>query len=239
MILSYLAGGSLVLIEFDATIREEHTGVTTVTEYHVERGADVADHARPENDRITCDVVVSNTPIRVPTTNTDGVSGGFGPQPLSVPTITHLPKLLPGVGFAESLIPQSIETTAVEVLSFDGTMNRIQSVFNELTLLRKSTTLVNISTPIREYVDMVVRSVTAPRTSGDGSCVTFTFVATEIHFVDSEIVAVKADAVKKKSKGVKAGVKTDAPLTSTAKAAAIKAGAASATVRSARVPAVP
>jgi Dit-like phage tail protein len=209
MILSYLAGGALVSIEVDATIREEHYGETVVTEYHVERGANVADHARPGNDRITCDVVVTDTPIRVPTTNTDGVRGGFSQVELEVPALTHFPRLLPGVGVVTSLLPKHTEKYSVEVLNFDGTMNRRQSIYNELTLLRTSTTLVNISTPLREYTDMVIRTVSAPRGPADGSSITFTFVATAITFVDSEIVAVKADAVKKKSAGVKPGKSAD------------------------------
>jgi hypothetical protein len=231
MILSYLAGGSLVTIEVDATIREEHSGTTTVTEYHVERGADVADHARSENDRITCDVVVTDTPIKVPNTNTDGVRGGFSTIPITTKALTNVPKILPGVGLATSFIPPHNQTTMVEVLSFDGTMNRRQSIFNELDLLRTSTTLVNISTPLREYTDMVIRSLTAPRGPNDGSSITFTFLATKIRFVDSEIVAVKADAVKKKSLGVKPGAKTVEPLRSTAKAGLVKAGVVSKTVR--------
>src|SRR5581483_1858281 len=163
MILSYSAGGSLVTIEFDATVREEHYGETVITEYHVERGADVADHARPGNDRITCDVVISNTPIRVPSTNTDGARGSFSSLPLSIPTITNIPRVLPGVGLAASLIPQHTETTMVEVLNFDDEMNRTQSVYNELTLLRTASTLINVSTPLREYTDLVIRTVTAPR----------------------------------------------------------------------------
>lgn len=231
MIISYLAGGSLVTIEVDATVREQHTGATNVTEYHVERGADVADHARPENDRITCDVVITDTPIKAPTTNTDGVQGGFGPVPMSIPTITRFPKVLPGVGLAMSFIPPHNETTMIEVLSFDGTMNRRQSVMNELNLLRTSTTLVNISTPLREYTDMVIRTVDVPRGPSDGSSITITFTASAIRFVDSEIVAVKADSVKKKSQGVKPGAKTPEALRSFGKAAAVKAGAASKTVR--------
>jgi hypothetical protein len=231
MILSYLAGGALVFIEVDATIREEHYGETAITEYHVERGANPADHARPGNDRITCDVVITDTPIRVPSTNTDGVRGGFSSVPIEVPAITTIPRILPGVGFAASLIPQHSETSLVEVLNFDGTMNRRQSVFNELNLLRTSTTLLNISTPLREYTDMVIRTVSAPRTVADGSSVTFTFMATAITFVDSEIVAVKADSVKKKSAGVKPGTKPTEGLRGVVKAGLVKAGAASKTIR--------
>lgn len=239
MILSYLAGGALVFIEVDATVREEHFGATTVTEYHVERGSDVADHARPENRRITCDVVVTDTPIKVPATNRGGIDGAVLVTPIETRSITHLPHILPGIGIVETFLPQRSQTTMVEVLNFVGTMRRVQSVFNELDLLRDSATLVNISTPLCEYHDLVIRTLSAPRGPADGSSITFTFTATEIRFVDSEIVAVKADSVKKQSNGVKAGKKADAPLTSTAKASAIKAGVASATVRSARVPAVP
>lgn len=205
MIVSYLAGGSLVTIEFDATMREGHESHTTVTEYHVERGANPADHARPENDKFTADVCVTNTPIRVPATNRNGVNGGFSSVDLHTETIPNFPRVLPGVGLAASFLPRGSDTTAVEVLNFNSTdafrMDRVQVIYNELHRLETESVLVNISTPLREYSDMLLRQLTAPRSAADGSSMTFSFTAAAVRFVDSEIVAVKADVTAKKQKG--------------------------------------
>ncbi len=232
MIVSYLAGGALVSIEFDATLREEHSGATTITRYNVETGSKPTDHARSENPRVTFDVIVSDTPVKVPKTNRDGVDGGFSNLEINTPERISIPRLLPGVGAIASLIPPHNVTTAVQVLNFDGEMHRTRSVHDELQLLRESATLLNLSSPLKEYTDMLIETVTAPRTAADGSCITFTVVCSKIRFVDSEVVAVKNTRTKGKSQGVKPGSKTPAgPLRSTAKAGAIAAGAASATVR--------
>src|SRR5258707_82000 len=113
MILSYEAGGALVTIEFDSTIREEHHGTTTVTEHAVEKGANISDHARPELDRITCDVIVSNTPIRSPNTNTDGVTGQFQLSELKTSSAQQFPRVLPGVGLLTDIFKDQLRTTQV------------------------------------------------------------------------------------------------------------------------------
>jgi len=209
MILSYDAGGTLVYIEFDATVREEHQSSTTVTEYHVETGANVADHARPENDRVTVDVVVTNTPITPPRTNAQGKRGGFRPVSVMIPTITSIPKILPGVGLLASLIPQGTEIVRFQALDFDGEFDRIRSVYDDLYGLIAETTLVNLFSPVRSYTNMVLRTLTTPRGPNDGSSITFTFTATQVRFVDSEVVTVTATSRKKSTKGVKPAKATD------------------------------
>lgn len=56
--------GKNIAIAFDATMREQHSSSSLITEHAVEDGANISDHMRPENDRLTLDIVVSNTPIR-------------------------------------------------------------------------------------------------------------------------------------------------------------------------------
>ncbi len=203
MILSYLAGGSLVFIEFDATMKEDPVGATTVSEYHVETGADIADHARTELDRVSFDVIVSNTPVRVPATNRDGVDGGFALEGVTVETITQFPRILPGVGLITDLLPHGSTNVMFEVLKFDGTMDRTRSVYNELRLLQTTSTLVNFSTHLREFVNMTITNLSAPRNAADGTCVTFSFSAKEIRFVDSEVTSISGTDLKAKQKGPK------------------------------------
>src|SRR5687767_8934803 len=50
-------------IELDASISEQHTGEVEVTDHPVEKGANVADHARPKPNMLTIDGMISNTPL--------------------------------------------------------------------------------------------------------------------------------------------------------------------------------
>jgi hypothetical protein len=57
------SGGESVIISMDCTIEEIHMTSAAVTEYAVEKGANISDHVRAENDRLIMDVMISNTPI--------------------------------------------------------------------------------------------------------------------------------------------------------------------------------
>ena len=59
----------------DAAISEQHSFTNTVTDHPVEEGTNVADHSRPEPERVTLDCIVSNTPI---SGNREQVSVGNG-----------------------------------------------------------------------------------------------------------------------------------------------------------------
>lgn len=234
--LSYLAGQTLQFIEFDATLREEHAGVTTVTEHNVETGANISDHARPELRKITFDVTVTNTPIKAPTTNTDGVTGSVSATQVDVATRVNLPRILPGIGLAEAIAGNEVLNQTVvreiQVLNFDAPLNRVRSVYDDLEKLRVESTLVTIDSSLQQYTSMVIKTVTATRGPADGSSITYAVTATEIRFVDSKIVAVKADpGASKTSKGPQPGKKVDEPLRSTIKATGIKAGLTTATAR--------
>ncbi len=209
MIVSWLAGGAQVSIEFDATMREDHHGTTAVTQYNVERGVNVSDHARPNLDTITFDCIVTNTPIKVPRTNMQGVTGGFHPVEITTPTIPNFPRVLPGVGLITSFLPPGSQTTKVNVLEFDGAVDRIRAVYDELQLLQQSATVVRLATRLRDFEEMVITSLSSPRGPADGESITFSMQAQQIRFVDSEVVAVKADEHKKKTKGVKSAKPTD------------------------------
>ena len=50
-------------IEFDASVSEQHDSENEITQFPVEVGSDIADHIRPQPDRITINGIVTNTPI--------------------------------------------------------------------------------------------------------------------------------------------------------------------------------
>lgn len=50
-------------LEFDAIMREKHSGSTEVTDHPIEGGSDIADHIKTKPDRLSLEVVVSDHPI--------------------------------------------------------------------------------------------------------------------------------------------------------------------------------
>ncbi len=211
MEISYSAGGALVTISFDATVREAHLSSTTVTEHPVEKGGNISDHARPELDRITVDVMVTNTPIVVPKTNMQGVTGGVSPVDLVVPARTQLPIGIPGVGalLASTGALDKTEVLTAQVLQFDGQFDRVRNVYEEVRTLAESVTRVSLFTSLREYDDMVLTNLSANRTAAEGDAMTFTFDARKVRFAELKRVpapATKTKATQKKSLGAKAPV---------------------------------
>lgn len=55
--------GYVFVIEFDATVSEQHTQTAQVTEHPVETGVNIADHVRPQLGKIQLEGFVTNTPI--------------------------------------------------------------------------------------------------------------------------------------------------------------------------------
>lgn len=208
---SYSAGGSLISIAFDATIREQHISTSIVTEHPVEKGANVSDHVRPELDKLSVDVFVTNTPIHLPTTNMAGVGGRVSPLDLTVPVKNQLPIAVPGVGaiLAGAGVLDSTITQRVQVLQFDSEFDRVRDIYDALRTLEESATLVSVFTSLREYDNMIIKSLSAPRTVQDGNAITFTFEAQAIRFVETKRVPApktKTTAPTKKNKGAVAPV---------------------------------
>lgn len=226
MEISYSNGERLTVIEFDATVRELHTSAVTVTEHPVEKGANISDHVRPELAHLTCEAMVTNHPLRQPASNMQGVTGRVQALDLQwqtqeensrkirleIPKRIELPVGVPVVGalLASSGALDTTETREVEtlvfspapdgaaaqVLQFDGEFDRVRDVYEELRGLQDSATLLTVNTSIREYENLILQNLTAPRTVQDGASITFTFDLKEIKFATTQTV--KAPADKKK-----------------------------------------
>jgi hypothetical protein len=68
------------VVEFDASVSEQHDGSSTVTDHPVEDGVDITDHVRKEPDGLTMNVIVSNhQPIMVRSINAEPASPGGDP----------------------------------------------------------------------------------------------------------------------------------------------------------------
>ncbi len=216
------AGGS---IEFDATLSENHPSSNVVTEHPVERGVNVTDHVRPEVDRVTLEVYVTNAPIKVPRTNLDGATGGTSALELEVPTTGELPIAIPGIGAALKGAGAFNRTISVkaQTLQFDE-FDRVASVYHSLKFLQETAQLLTISTSLVEYENFVIQSVTAPRQAGDGDAMKIQIEARQLRFVTTKTVPAPKTPVGAKKANLGAKSTTDAG--SAKKSLALKAAQA-------------
>lgn len=137
----------------------------------------------------------------------------FTTKELTFPERVNLPIGIPGVGAALaglgaldttgtrkiSTLDRSADATRTvnaSVLQFDGEFDRVGDVFHELDTLRETATIVTVVTTLRIYENMVIQSISAPRTAADGSAITFALNFQEIRFAETRTV--KAPADKKK-----------------------------------------
>lgn len=162
--------GQLQSIMFDAVTRDAHESSATVTEHPVEEGANISDHVRPDLDRVTLEAVVSNTPVGIPTTQMEGVEGRQA-----------------GLEIVDSVT--NIVLAKASVLVFDGEIDRVRTVYEELLRLEKAGVIVGIVTSLREYENMLIRRVSPIREASTGNALFVTVEATEIRIATSEVVA--------------------------------------------------
>lgn len=239
--LSYSNGARLVVLAFDGTVREMHNGALIVPTHPVEKGANMADHARKQLALLVAEVFVTNHPIKEPATGMNGVRGSVRNLDLALTaaeetrqqrSVTYPKKFdLPiGVPIAGSILNatgalNSTDTVTVQtrttvsapdgataqVLQFDAPFDRVRSTFEELEGLQQGVVLLTATTSVKEYTNLVIENLTISREFKDGSSGAFTFNLREIRFAETQTVKVPIDKKKAVSK-TNQGAKSTEPV---------------------------
>ena len=209
--------GALRIITFDCTVRVLHNGTAVVTEKPVDEGANISDHIRAENRRVTLEVEVTNTPVLSPT----GKGGLPSAVQLQRPRVdfTKLAKVTGGqharrvgpISFTSGSPPvvspaetsTVIENVSATVLQFAESFDRVLEVSDALDELRTAGTPVGVTTRLRQYTRCAIVSVSAPEEAADS--ITFSIDLVETRLVSSETIdvqpPVKEQRAKKKTTG--------------------------------------
>ena len=168
------------VLSFDAVTSETHDTGSTITESPVEAGAPISDHKRPLQRRLSLEAVVTNTPIgRVPDSG-DG-SGE--------------------IAFSEQKSENANAVVRVYTTNFD----RMTSVLAVLDRLATEAITVTITTRVRTYEALQIRSVSAPRKAEDGDSITFQIEAVEIRIAEALRVDIPEPLEPRGQRGVDAG----------------------------------
>lgn len=180
---------SLVL---DVAISEQHRSSATATEHPVEQGVNITDHIRPEADELTLEGFVSNTPIRQPDSNMDGVTGSKEAVDLFEPALAEFQANRHSVGDHKNNAglgrPAGPRRTAT-VLTFSGLFDRARSVYDELRAICASGTLVRVVTSLREYDSLAILGIEVDRDAGSANALPVSITLRRIHVVQTQTIA--------------------------------------------------
>lgn len=181
----YTEGGEIKFIVVDATLRELHSHSAVATSHPVEQGAPISDHVKPDQDLLSVEVYVTNTPIISP--NVDGANGDQGSNSLRVETKTQTKGAK--VSREGQVTNAEYEGKTVQasagVLKFPAPFDRVVSVYEVLARLCKEGVEVTVVTSLRQWDSMLISSVSAP---GSPHAVTFSVDFQEVRFADTENV---------------------------------------------------
>jgi hypothetical protein len=156
----------LDVITVDATMQETHTIEADITEHPVEQGANITDHIRPKLKRYTIDGIISNTPI--------GPTGGLTDA-------LHTAALAAGITLPS--FPTSFDSDLVRSA---GSTTRAKATFEKLQQLADAGQTITIHTPLADYPNMAIESVTVVREKGLSSGgIRFQMTCKEIRTVEA------------------------------------------------------
>lgn len=159
-----------VVVEFDATMSENHDKVTEVTTHPVESGADIADHVRSLPTAFSCEVYVSNTPIEA------GQRGVLQNVRLDVPRFTPpLTSVGAIVDAATQLFTGPPPPIYVQTLTFPEAFDRVKEVYDALTDLSDRGVLLSVVSSLGTYENMALALLSVPRTELGGASFNLTF----------------------------------------------------------------
>jgi hypothetical protein len=188
--ITYDKGGETRNLAFDATVSESHTQTAVPTEHAVEKGANIVDHVRPAQPKLSIEAFVTNAPIVTPGSHTRNETG----------QVEGVPK------------------TNASAFQMSGRIDRVGDLWDEISEMVDTAALVTIQTSLRKYDSMVLTSLTTPRAAATGDAVRFNFEAVKIRLVSSQTVELSAPKLRPKKRGQQSAkeVKKDEPLKSLA-----------------------
>jgi hypothetical protein len=166
--------GTPTTIDFDCSVTERYEGAADVTEFPVERGANVTDHVRAQNESVTLEAIVTNTPVVVPTFGMEGATGS--PQPLRL-----------------DVAGQTLQATT---LQFSQAFDRVRAVDEALRALRDVGQVLTVRTGVREIADCVIARYQVERDAEKGNALHLTLELRRLRIVTTQRVQVEQPALR-------------------------------------------
>jgi hypothetical protein len=178
------ATGQVIL---DASLSEQHITTAEVTKHQVERGSDITDHIRPLPARLSLEAIVTNTPLGVPETQADGVTGSIQDTTTTV----------------------NGQRVTFRSFVFSGTFDRVRDVFGDIVDAIQGAALFSVTTTLKRYENLACTNFVPTRNADKGNALHFTIDFEEIRLVDTQVVAALPPRTQKQHRGAKTGKQLD------------------------------
>lgn len=174
---------------FECVTSESAEHTATATEHGVEKGANVTDHVRPGNDRVTLEIFVSNHVLE----DVNGVyGGGIEGVELDVPVFKQKLAPTPGALFnaATSALGDLISgkpSYKAQIIKRDKA-NVVKDIVTMLDDWRIEGVVGKVILPWKTYESMVITKVAPSRDGGTGDAASVSVDFQEIRLVESLLV---------------------------------------------------
>lgn len=153
--------GAYAILDVDAVLREGMDSTSEITENPVERGAEIADHIRHKSDILTLEFRITNNPVRAPQSH---------------------------AGSGDGRRTQNADGSTV--LTFDGPLERVKRVHDDLQRVRKAGLFWDIQTTLRRYENYLLENIKVARDNKTGDAATFILTLREVRLVDTRIASI-------------------------------------------------
>jgi hypothetical protein len=202
--------GGRMSMGFDVVISETPTKTSVATEKPVETGANVSDHVRSQLDSLALEVFVANSPID-PISKIDGMRVGD-----TYFTTLEIPRYVPPLNSLSGLFAAGIkalfgsttpDTPMAQVLQFAIPFSATARTWDLLDALRSGAVLLGVTSRDWSLENMIITSLSAPRTSAEGDGAKFTIEFKQIRIVETRTTFAPVPAEKRGSGIVSAGAK--------------------------------
>lgn len=205
----FVMGVASDIIEFDALVTETHQHAANVTSHPVEKGVQVSDFTRPEPVSLKIDGLVTNHPITLPRSQTDGSQvykksiKWQGDRTLNVPLIGGFNAGTGLVGMIGGAIAgkAALNERTVVANTYTTEMFRVEAVYEILADILSKGETITIYTTLAQYDDMVISSLSVNRNVSLGNSLQFSLEAKQIRIVETKTVqAISSNIATKKVK---------------------------------------
>jgi hypothetical protein len=169
-------------VQVDASVNEQHITTAQVTEHPVESGPNVTDYIRPMPRKLTLELMISNTPTYLPSTQMRGAQANPA---------------------ARTSVLVGNNPTAFSSLKFSDDFDRVRDAYTDLVDAILAGALFQITTTLTNYDHMACINLSAPRNAESGNAIKFAIDFQEVRIVDTQDVKTPAAKHKPKNRGRK------------------------------------
>lgn len=164
--LSWTAGGTTTILEVDITPTQGFERTAEVTEHPVEAGAPIADHVKLNNGVITLEALITNTPVRIPSTQMQGATRASGTTSTAAGDVT--------------------------TLRWSGPFDRVRECDALLDSLVAARVVVTLATSLRQIENLILTRYKVDRTTESGRALPATLEFKQIRLATTQRAEVPA-----------------------------------------------